>query len=306
MKLICFLITALLLSLNASGQININDSTFQAVGYWDKGEKQSYTITNDNYKVEATDTTEQEQWTYSVDITIVDSTADSYTIDWFYHDYTLKAESELLKKLLSVTEDMTVRIRTDEFGSLIEVVNWQDIKNNISQGLSLLKGEFKDVPQMDKVIDQVESMYATKESIESSAIKEIQQFYTYHGGKYKLGQEIVRNLQLPNIYNSNKPFDTELFLSLDEINSEDNNAVIRMKQVVDSSQLTKATFDFIVRTAETMQTSAPKWDDFPTLKNETWVASRIHESGWIIYSVETREVTAEGVNKVQNRIIEIQ
>jgi hypothetical protein len=298
--------TAFLLSINAFNQINVNDSTFQAIGYWDKGEKQSYTISHENFKVESSDTIERERWQYSVDISIVDSTANSYTIDWFYHDYVLQTESELLKKLLAITENITIRIKTDELGAFIEIVNWEIIKQNIYRGLTLLKDDFKNIPQMDKVIEQVESLYSTKESIEASAIKEIQQFYSYHGARYKLGQELKSNIKQPNLYNSNNPFDTEVILYLDDMNTEDNNAVIRMRQIVDSTQLKKATFDYMVRTAETLGTEAPKWEDFPPLKNEIWLASRIHGSGWIIYSIETREVTAEGTINVQNRIIEIE
>jgi len=39
--------------------------------------------------------------------------------------------------------------------------------------------------------------------------------------------------------------------------------------------------------------------------NETWSASRIHESGWVIYSIETKKVVAEGTTQINERIIEI-
>lgn len=306
MKRLSLAILLIILTLNAFCQINMNDSTFQAIGYWNKGEKQSYIITNDNYKVESADTTDREFWKYKVDISIVDSTKDSYTIDWYYHDYNAPTESELLKKLLQISKDITIRIKTNELGVFQEIDNWQDIKKNIFRGLSIIKEEFKNVPQMDKVIEQYEATYSTKESIEAAAIREIQQFYSYHGGKYKLGEEITSNLKLPNLYDSKNPFDTEIILSLDEIHSEDNNVIIRMKQIVNSVQLTKTTFDYLAKTSETLGTQPPKWDEFPPLKNETWVSSRIHGSGWIIYSLETREVSAEGVTKVQNRTIEIE
>ena len=39
--------------------------------------------------------------------------------------------------------------------------------------------------------------------------------------------------------------------------------------------------------------------------NENWSASRIHESGWVIYSIETKKVVAEGTTQINERIIEI-
>jgi len=305
MRQLFFIGFALLLIIKTYGQINMNDSTVQVIGYWDKNEKQTYIVTNESYKVKDSDTTSRESYKYAVDITIVDSTADSYTIDWFYHDYDIKADNELIKKLSSIAEDMTVTIMTDGLGAFKEVKNWKDIRDFILKGTKILKKETKDIPNIDKVIKQMEDMYSTKESIEAAAIKEIQQFYTYHGGKYKLGEEISASMKVANLYGG-EPFDTEVTLWLDEINTEDNNSIIRMQQIVNSEQLTKTTFDYLTKMSETMKVPGPQWDGFPPLKNETWTSSRIHNAGWVIYSIETQEVSAEGVTNVKENIIELQ
>jgi hypothetical protein len=282
----------------------MNDSTVQVIGYWNNMETHSYTVTNDDYKIKGSDTTEREFSKYLVDITIVDSTADSYTIDWFYHDYDIRSANELINKMSSVAEDMTVRIKTNELGVFLEVINWEEIKQFIHKGTSILKEEFKDIPDMDKLIDQMEGMYSSKSSIEGAAIREIQQFYTYHGGKYQLGKEIQAQMKVPNLYGG-EPFDSEVLLWIDEINPDDNYSVIRIKQTINSEQLTKTTFDYLTKISSTLNSPAPKWEDFPPLKNETWTESKIHGSGWIIYSDETKEVSADDVVKVENRMIEI-
>ncbi len=305
MRQLFFIGFAFLWIIKTYGQINMNDSTVQVIGYWDKNDKQTYMVTNESYKVKDSDTTPGESYKYSVDITIVDSAADSYTIDWFYHDYDIKADNELIKKLSSIAEDMTVTIITDGLGAFKEVKNWKDIRDFIFKATKMLKAETKDIPNIDKVIKQMEDIYSTKESIEAAAIKEIQQFYTYHGGKYKLGQEISASMKVANLYGG-EPFDTEVTLWLDEINTEDNNSIIRMQQIVNSEQLTKTTFDYLTKMSETMKVPGPKWDDFPQLKNETWTSSRIHNAGWVIYSIETQEVSAEGVTNVKENIIELQ
>ena len=79
-----------------------------------------------------------------------------------------------------------------------------------------------------------------------------------------------------------------------------------MHQSVNSEQLTKTTFDYLTELSATMKVPGPKWEEFPPLKNETTTASRIHGDGWIIYSIETKEVSAENVLNVDERIIEIQ
>ncbi len=295
----------LLLSVKTYGQINMADSTAQVIGYWDKNEKQSYIVTHEKYKINDSDTTSREFYKYTVDITIVDSTANSYIIDWFYKDYEIQSENPLIQKLSSITEDMNVRIRTNELGVFQEVLNWKDVRDYILKGTNMLKEETKDIPNMDDFIQQFEGMYSTKESIELGALKELQQFYTFHGAKYEYGEEYSEDIKIANLYGG-EPFDTKLTIWLDELNPDDNNFIIRMKQTVDSKQLTKAVSDYITKMADTFKAPLPKNEDIPEFSHDAWTASRVHNSGWIIYSIETKEVKAEGQTNIEQTIIEIQ
>ena len=305
MKKLLILGFAILLSGGVFGQINMNDSTAQVIGYWDMNEKQSYIITQEKFKVNDSDTTSREFYKYAVDVSIVDSTANSYVIDWFYRDYEIQSDNELIQKLSSITEDMTIRIRTDELGVFQEVVNWKEVRGFILKATKMMKKETKDIPNMDKFIEQLEGTYSTKESIELGAVKEMQQFYTFHGAIYELGEEYNADMQAANLYGGD-PFDMNVTVWLDELNPDDNNFIIRMQQSIGSEQLTNATFDYLSKMAETLKIPAPKKEDIPPLTNDTWTASRIHGSGWIIYSVETKEVRAEGVTNVEEVVIEIQ
>lgn len=295
----------LLAGIHSFAQINMNDSTVQVIGYWDKNEKQSYIVTNEKYKVNDYDTTDRVFTKYLVDISIADSTADSYIINWYYHNNEINTDNELLKKLSSIVDDMTIKIKTDALGVFQEVVNWVEIRDYILKATKILRQEMKDIPNINQIADQIESTYNTKESIEASAINEIHQYYAFHGIKYKLGEEAVSSVKLTNLFGGN-PFDAEITYSLDEINADNNNSVLRMKNMVNSEQLTKATFDYLTQLSEINKTEAPKWEEFSPLKNETWTASRIHDSGWVIYSVETKEVSSEGVVNVDETIIDIQ
>lgn len=295
----------ILLSTNLLGQINREDSTMQVVGYWDKNEKQTYEISYLKYKIQNEDTLSREYIKYDVDITIKDSTATSYTIEWFYKNFTSDTDNELLKKVYSIAEDMPVVIKTDEFGALSEVVNWEEVRDYITKSMKIVKQEFKNMPEMEKVFTQLEGVYTTKESIEANAIKDILQFYTYHGGKYTLGEEITAQMQFANNFGG-KPFDADVTVSLDEIDSVDENAILRMYQTVNSNQLTDETYNYLLKTSQTLGTKLPPRDEFPPLQNEIWTASRIHgPSGWIIYSIETKEVSADNVINVEEREIEL-
>ena len=295
---------ALLTSLTSLGQINMKDSTVQTIGYWDKKEKQTYTVSTDKFKLKGTDTTSKENMKYEVEITILDSTAKTYTIEWFYKNFSMETTNELMKKIMSIAQDMKVVIKTDDVGAFVEVVNWQEVRDFIRKATDKTRKEFKDIPKMDAVIKQIEGTYSTKEAIESASISDIQQFYTFHGAKYKLGETLEGKIKVPNLYGS-EPFDSDFTLYLDEINTDDNNYIMRATQSVNKEQLTEATFNYLVGLSKKMGVPPPTRDEIKELKNETLTASRIHGSGWIVYSVQTKTITSDNITNIEERLIEL-
>ncbi len=276
----------------------------QVIGYWDLNEKQTYEVTKEKYRVQHADTTQRELVKYEVDITIVDSTASSYTIEWVYRHIDQDSENEFEKKLAGISNNRKVIIKTSEMGAFQEVVNWQELRDEIKGATGVVRKEFKHIPKIDLVIDKVEAMFLTKEAIESMAIKDIQQFYSFHGAVYTLGEEVSGQLQVPNNYGG-EPFNSDASLILDELNVEDNNGVIWMWQTIDSKALTDATYSFLKESATAAGNKFPERKDFPSVQSKTTTAARIHGSGWLVYSRETKEVTADGALAFEERTIEI-
>lgn len=305
MRKVLFIIVSIFISCTCFSQINLEDSTVQVIGYWDKNEKQVYKVVETEYKIKDEDTTSVDVLKYTVDITIVDSTADSYVMDWHYKDYEVQTEDSLLMKLSKLNDNTSVRIRTDEFGAFQEVVNWKEVRSSLLKATKLLKKEMKKIPEMKKFIDQIENLYATKESIETAVAKDIQQFLTFHGGIYEFYEEYKASMKLPNIYGG-EPFDSDVTVWVDEVNADDNNFVIRMEQVVDKQQLIAATMKFLNEMSGTLKIVAPQDDLLQDMSNNTWLASRIHGSGWVVYSIQTTEVKVPTQTKIKERVIEIQ
>lgn len=296
--------TIFLLSTTLFGQISVKDSTVQVIGYWANQEIQSYDVSYEKLKIKSKDTISRELIKYEVDIKIIDSTENSYTIEWFYKNYSIDTDNELVRKLTSIANDISVKIKTDELGAFIEIVNWEEVRDYLTKVTETLKNELKDVPNYEKIIANVMSIYSTKESIEANAIKDALQFYQFHGVKYKLGEELEGKLETANNYGG-KPFETDVRYSLDEINEIDGNSILRSNQVINSEQLTDATYNYLEKMG-TFGDKFPPRNEFPSLTNETNTASRIHgQSGWIIYSIETKEITAAETTNIEERIIEL-
>lgn len=298
------IILVLLLSIKTYGQISLKDSTVQVIGYWSKLDKQSYDISFEKLKIKNKDTISRELIKYEVDLKVIDSTQNSYTTEWHYKNFEIDTDNKLVKKLTSLSNDISVLIKTDEFGSFMEVINWQNVRDYLNEVSEKLKTELKHIPNSAQIIENVMKIYSSKKSIEANAIKDAIQFYNFHGVKYKLGEEISGDLKVSNNFGG-KPFDTKVKFSLDEINAEDGNSIIRMKQVVNSKQLTNETYNYLKKIG-TFGKNIPELKNFPSLTNETYTASRIHgETGWVIYSIETKEVKAENTTNIEERIIEI-
>ncbi|MDX9846850.1 MAG: hypothetical protein RBT74_07710 [Tenuifilaceae bacterium] len=304
MKRLSFCAIFLLAALAAVGQINIADSTMQVVGYWDMNESLTYVVYNQSVRTQGADTLLNEYTRYEVDVTIVDSTENSYTIKWHYRDYFIETDNEVMKRLSSIFEDMSVLIKTDELGSFLEIINWEEIKTFMLITTALMREEFKEIPNMDQFIAHYEALYSTKEAIQNSAIDEIHQYYYFHGLNYKLHEEYNSQSTIQNRFGG-EPFNADITFWLDDINPDDNNAIFRMTQVVDSDELTNATFEYLTSMANMLGTPPSSRDDFPALTNEITRASRIHGSGWVIYSIDTKEVKAENVLQVDTRIVEL-
>ena len=122
--------------------------------------------------------------------------------------------------------------------------------------------------------------------------------------KYGLGEKLTGKLETSNNFGG-KPYETDVQYSLDEINQTDGNSILRSNEVINSKELTDATYNYLKKIG-TFGKNIPDRKDFPSLTNETSTASRIHgETGWIIYSIETKTVTAEGTTNIEERIMEI-
>jgi hypothetical protein len=285
-------------------QINMADSSVQVISYWDKGEKQNYAITLEKIKIKGEDTTSKELISYDVEVSVTGATKNSYTVQWDYKNFKTNDKNEFTQELSKINKNMQVIYKTDEMGGFIEVVNWKEIKAYNQKAVAVLKKKFGTAPEIEKMLKQIENTFSSKEAIEAASIKDIQQFHSFHGGKYKLHEEISDKIKVPNVL-TNIPFDADYSLYLDEINETDNNYILRSSQVVDSTQLMDATFQFLGNLAKSMNIKAPTKEDIKGLSNEIQLASRIHGSGWVVYSVQTTTVNSDNQSNIEERIIEV-
>ncbi len=304
MKKIVLLLLAIVITGVITAQINIKDSSVQAIGYWDKNEKQNYSITTDKYKVKGKDTVSKARLSYDVEITVIDSTDKSYTLQWVYSNFKSTSSDKIRRKLDAAPQGLKILVKTDEMGSFEEVLNWKEVRDHVLKTSSILRTEFANDKDFDLVMKEVEKLYATKENVEAIAINDIQQFYMFHGGKYTKGEPAEGKIEIPNVFGG-KPFDADVYIYLEDINKEDDNYVLRYEQSVDEKQLIAAATEYVTNIAKKIGKPVPKDFKLNEMVHETLVGARIHEYGWPIYIILTKTVTSEDTVNIEERVIEI-
>lgn len=303
-KKITFLISLFFLFPALNAQINMEDSTVQVIGYWDKNEKQSYQIQEKKATVVNEDTTSSQEFSYKVDVQIVDSTAESYTIEWKYFDYKYISGPQELKTILTAYQPTKVLVKTDEMGMFAEIINSAEISAAMIKRLKNLIKKYKSDQYLVSEFTALIDKYASKDAVEQLALSEIQQYYNYHGGRYKLDENLSATVKSP-FMNLEEGIDAELNVWLSEINVDDNNYILQMSKILDEEAMKKLMYEEAKNDPELTPDEKPEIHDMPELKVETWAASRIHNSGWIVYSVQTVEVLFDNEKSTEERTIEL-
>ncbi|WP_207425034.1 hypothetical protein [Pedobacter sp. SYSU D00535] len=296
---------ALIISLHASSQINMKDSTMQVIAYWNKQEKQTYHIVDEKFKVTDSDTTSRETTEYDVEITVSDSTANSFTVQWLYKNVRVKTDNKFIQKVAGLSEQLPIVFKTDEMGVFQEVLNWKEVSDYIKKATALLREEFKGTPKLKEITGQVEQRFSTKAGIEASAIKDIIQFHNFYGGKYTLHEEATGKTKMANLYGG-EPFDAEVSVILEEMDEKEDTGIIKSWQTIDSKQVTEATYEYLKKMASSLGSPAPKREDLPDMTIEDYLGSSFHaSSGWLLYSVLERTTKGDNITQIDKRTIEL-
>lgn len=285
------------------GQINKEESSAQVVAYWSRGETQSYSVSHQKIKLEDADTTQNLIIVYDIDVTVTEEKKDSYTVEWYYHNFRSNATNEVRQGFIALPEGMKVAIETNELGVTKGVKNWRDVSKYMMKAIQDLRNDFKNHPDLQADFKLMEAIYTTKQGLEASGIDDAQQYYTFHGGKYFRGKDSQGKAQAPNPFDPNKPLDTTITTSLVEIDAEDKNFIVRMNQTIDSIQLTEATLNYLKSVVGSTGSQASTTAEIGKATSGMTISSLIHETGWVIYSTMEKIVENHEGKLIEKRII---
>ncbi|MCZ8156265.1 MAG: hypothetical protein O9264_09125 [Leptospira sp.] len=293
-------------------QISLSDSSVQTVAYWKKGETYSFSVSLDEFKVVEKDTSERTTTRYTVDIFVLDSTENTYDVRWSYRDMSTdwgERDSlflSIMDRISALKGGEIVEFRTDEYGSFIEMTNWEQIRDYYQIVSDSVSSEFSAFPEVAQLMKSMFGIYNNRNAIEKGVIKDVHQFLNFHGGAYRLNEPIKGKMQYPSVI-SDRLLDAEMLIELDKIYPEDNDYGIYSFVEVDREQLTNETREVLVKLLPQSQK-----EDIQKLMEqvgEVWDTTEnfsiIHGSGWPTYSKETRQTGSNQNVKFEIRTIEM-
>lgn len=246
------------------------------------------------------DTTEHEIVSYKVDMEVIDSTENSYTIKWRTYDINTDfVEEEMMKEIYQFTGNATILFKTNELGEFEEILNVDEIRQSTKKGFDFIRKKFNDIEGMDAVIDNLEKQFTSDEVIQSNSAEMINLLLSFHGVKYKLGEELNVVTQQANMLGGD-PFDSHMTVLLDDIDVENDLFIMRMWLNVDEKQLTDAVIQYMRSVAKNLGLEDTyDIDNLPKAVNQTRLSSQIHGStGWPIYCIQTKEVVMANIYKL--------
>lgn len=263
-KILLFLL-ALVNSAVATAQIDLSDSSYTALAHWRKGDKMAYTITEKQYTVSGSDTTNVTTDRFLAEVLVKDSTADGYLIQWDFGTPDIDADNHIYLLAAQVlSADIPVLVRTDTYGMLLGIKNWKDISKHIIDKARKIEKDDKNnlrlglKPAMENIVKAV----ATENDI-LLALGSITQFYALMGNKYTARKS--------------EPIITHSLVTPNYTDTAETKTILWAEQIIPK-----------------MSAAMACRHSFSTMKNATadeTISAYFHESGWLLKSLDSYKMS---------------
>lgn len=181
----------------------LQDSTVSVVAYFSKNDTLVYWIDNSRWKFTPTDTVQTGLVSAKVRLTVVDSTATGYKMDYtFLEIKSDSVENSALSKFQNaVTEKLaqkmvgnTISFETDEFGAITKINDLDKVKQQAKTLFSEGIDEMFKVPEIAKLKEETNiDLKAMAKKIDTdklvdSYLEELKLLFAYHGLAFAIGQ----------------------------------------------------------------------------------------------------------------------
>lgn len=311
MKQVLLAISCLLLSVCATAQDQpnlISPSKVTTIGYWARGEKKVYHVTNSDEITASGSTapTKKQANAYDFEIRVVDSTAHSYILDLKYLSTSVQDVDPRLKNVMnSLMTTTVVRYQTDEFGSFLKILNTATLQKDFRQKLEQVKKEItagkhsEESKMLLKVLDELQAQLSQPANIEVLYLDDILAIHGLYGVEVNTNKSMDIEMEIPCLMDVVLKCTGKL--SLQSVNKAKDVAVITLKSKPNQEELKKymkTFFDAFVP----KEAGEVKLEDLKISFDDTQTLTMFLSSGWMQSIQTTRTINiafaAEKLKKV--------
>jgi hypothetical protein len=231
------LITILLISTNLFSQIDTTKIAF--VSYWSIGDSYNFKISKIKKQWKEGKLTKDQKQDYIANFKVIDSTENSYTINWSYENdlaNTYKIPEKLLDRFskYKITE---IKYKTSEVGYLIEILNWKEVGDTMNSMIVDIIEVLGDKDEMKKdalktAMQPFKQIYSSKQGVEQLVLKELQYFHFPMGLEYDITEPILYDDELPNMLGG-RPIKAKAKLYFENVDFEESFCVIKQELSLD-------------------------------------------------------------------------
>jgi len=231
------LITILLISTNLFSQIDTTKIAF--VSYWSIGDSYNFKISKIKKQWKEGKLTKDQKQDYIANFKVIDSTENSYTINWSYENdlgNTYKIPEKLLDRFskYKITE---IKYKTSEVGYLIEILNWKEVGDTMNSMIVDIIEVLGDKDEMKKdalktAMQPFKQIYSSKQGVEQLVLKELQYFHFPMGLEYDITEPLLYDDELPNMLGG-RPIKAKAKLYFENVDFEESFCVIKQELSLD-------------------------------------------------------------------------
>jgi len=287
-------------------QINDQDSTVYVKAYWNKDDSHSYVFNSKELKKVQNVIEQEEEFSYQVNINVVDVFEDEKTICWKYDNVKFKSD-KFVNNPFSLLDVIQICYVVDKDGRFERYVDLDKTIQTLIFTSEKLQNEYLDNKEVFDQISKIAKQYSTEESIVKIFEKDIKQFHLFYGtGTYK--PEITKveyTSYLDNLF-STSPTPAKTILQLNDIAFSGTNYIMHGFQQADKEWLANSWFNYLKKLAEKLETEQP---DESHLNDEiiynVTTNSRIKDNGWLSFSKEIKKVQFQDTDYTLERRIEL-
>lgn len=318
MKTLLAILLALFVSIGIKAQINAADSTVQAITYWGLNESYTYEILQSKEKKMEGDNSEKDPIRSIVQISVIDSTATSYVIEWRFLKHEVP-NIDSIPTLRDLLNEKKYVYRTNEMGEFEELLNWEEVRDNLlattKESLRIANSS-KAEDERESLVREVSTVWEalmTKEYVEQKVVEAVSVFHCFYGVSYKLGEEIESEIEVPIPIEGLPNMTVHVRLWLDEIDVENDIYNICLKQEIDQEEVKALMLQFIDVFSQKLNKDGSKGKEeiekifTKDIQYSNIIYSIIDNSGWPldIYSQNTINIgDIQQEKTIQIRMIE--